>query len=110
MNNILIIVTYFNGMIITLTWCHCSPAKTPARQCILVMGLKEDVDNICSTCDYGTQDGPNSVAPNCDCGTLGATAASVNQSCPITVRDFQVIEATVICIMITFNVECIELK
>ena len=41
-----ILSRHFKLCMLTLTWCHCSPAETPARPCInTAIRAEREVDN-----------------------------------------------------------------
>ena len=73
---------------LTLTWCHCSPAETKARLCTYAISAEHDLDHVASACDGGWQGGADTLS------SFGA-AALLHQGCPVTVRDCQVVAATV---------------
>ena len=77
---------------LTLTWCHCSPAETKARLCTTIISAEHDLDRVGSACDGGRQ---------------GGAAALLHQGCSVTVHDCQVVVGTV---GMGFNVKCIELQ
>ena len=63
---------------LTLTWCHCSPAETKARLCITAISAEHDLDHVAYACDGSWE---------------GGAAALLHQGCPVTVRDCQVVVA-----------------
>ena len=65
---------------LTLTWCHCSPAETKARLCTIATSAEHDLDHVASACDGGWQ---------------GGAAALLHQGCPVTVRYCEVVARTV---------------
>ena len=64
---------------LTLTWCHCSPAETKARLCCTAISAEHDLDHVGSASDGGRQ---------------GGAADLLHQDCPVTVHDCQVVPAT----------------
>ena len=64
---------------LTLTWCHCSPAETKARLCTTAISAEHEPDRVGSACDGGRQ---------------GGAAALFHQDCSVTVQDCQVVEGT----------------
>ena len=66
---------------LTLTWCHCSPAETKARLCKITISAEHDLDHVGSACDGGWQ---------------GGAAALLHQGCPVTVRDCQAVQTITI--------------
>ena len=76
---------------LTLTWCHCSPAETKARLCNTAISAEHDLDHVGSACDGGRQ---------------GGAAALLHQDCSVTVQDCQVVVATC---WAGLDVECGEL-
>ena len=78
-------------MLLTLTWCHCNPADAPTRPCIKAISSEEKVDDIAGAYDGGRQ---------------GVAAAFLHQSCPVAVRDCQLVEVAG---GLGLNVKCSEL-
>ena len=81
----------YPNMLLTLTWCHRTPADTPTRHCIPV---------IC------TEHKLNDVACACYVGGKGVATALLHQGCPVAVYDGQVVEVTGV---MGFNVKCSKL-
>ena len=77
---------------LTLTWCHCFPAGTPAGPCNTAISNEHQLDNVACACYVGWQ---------------GGAAALLHQGCSVTVRNCQVVEETG---GMVFNVKCSELQ
>ena len=80
-------------MLLTLTWCHCTPADTPTSPCISTISTEHQLDNV-ACAGYVSRQG-------------GATAF-LHQSCPVAVRDCQVVVVTPD-ILLGLYVKCSEL-
>ena len=87
-----ILSRHFKLCMLTLTWCHCSPAETKARLCTTAISAEHDLDRVGSACDGGWQ---------------GGATALLHQGCSITVRDCQVVVVTG---GIGLNIKCRELQ
>ena len=81
-------------ILLTLTWCHRTPADTPTRLCITIISLEHQLDD---------------VACACYAGRHGCAAALLHQGCPVAVADCQVVLGTggTPC---QLNVKCSELQ
>ena len=69
----------YRNMLLTLTWCHRTPAETPTSPCIMVIRNEQELDNVASACYVSRQ---------------GGAAAFLHQGCPVAVRDCQVVVET----------------
>ena len=81
------------------TWCHCTPADTPTSRCrqTAQMAVRDEhkVDEVAPASDCRWQGGANTLASDHNIAKSGgATTALLHQSCPVAVRDCQVVEAT----------------
>ena len=85
----------YSKKLLTLTWCHCNPADAPTRSCITAISSEHQVDDIASAYDGGRQ---------------GGAAAFPHQSCPVAVRDCQMVVATVGIPWIFVNIKSSELQ
>ena len=94
-------------MLLTLTWCHCNPADAPTRSCGTAISSEEKVDDIASAYDGGRQGGAHTLASNQNAAIRGGAAALLHQSCPVPIRDCQVVGA--ITGRRRVNVKCSEL-
>ena len=81
-------------MLLTLTWCHCNPADAPTRSCITAISSEHQVDDIAGAYDGGRQGGADTLASNQNVAIRGGAAAFLHQSCPVAVRDCQVVVVT----------------
>ena len=92
-------------MLLTLTWCHRSPAATPTRPCISIISNEHQLDNVACAYYVGRQGGADTLVSDQNVAIRGS-AAFLHQSCPVAVRDCQVVVITVgiICV----NVKCSE--
>ena len=81
------------NMLLTLTWCYCTPADTPTRvSTIPVISTEHQLDDVACAGYVGRK---------------GGAAALLHQGCPVPVRDCQVVVATG---GMGFNVKCSELQ
>ena len=79
------------NVLLTLTWCYCTPADTPARPCNAAIGDEHQLDDV--------------ACAGYVCWQRGSTAL-LHQGCPFTVRDCQVVVVTS---GFGFDVKCSEL-
>ena len=91
-------------MLLTLTWCHCSPADPPTKSFNIVISSEHQVDDIASAYDGGRQGGADTLATN-PSALRGVAAAFLHQSCPVAVRDCQMVPETGGTV---FDVKCSE--
>ena len=63
----------------TWFWCHCPPDNTPPSLWSSVVSNEDELDNVAGACDAVWQ---------------GGATALLQQGCPITVHDFQVVIET----------------
>ena len=105
-------VTFLTGnrnidlILLTFTWCHCNPADTPTSPSTTSISGEHQVDDITSASDGGRQGGADTLASNHNAPIEGA-AALLHQSCPVAVRDCQMVVAAD---GMGLNVKCIELQ
>ena len=90
-------------MLLTLTWCYCTPSDTPTRPCNAAIGDEHQVDDVACACYGSRQGGADTLASNKNVAMRGGAAAPLHQGCPVTVRDCQVVRA-----IIGINVKCSE--
>ena len=81
----------YPNMLLTLTWCHRTPADTPTRICTTGRSAEHQLDDVACACYVGRQ---------------GGAAALLHQGCPVPVRDCQVVVGTG---GMGLNVKCSEL-
>ena len=93
------------NILLTLTWCHRTPADTPTRPCITSISLEHQLDDVACACYVGRKGVADTLASNKNAPGRVA-AALLHQGCPVAVRDCQVVEGTVV---IRLNVKCSEL-
>ena len=106
---------------LTLTWCHCTPADLPTRVSTNIgsaISAEVELDDVALAGDVGRQGGADTLASNLNVAIRGGATALLHQGCPVTVRDCQVVGATndilivifiVIVLILGFNVKCSEL-
>ena len=80
-------------LLLTLTWCHRTPADTPTRPCIKVTSNEYELDNIACAGYIGRQGGADSLVSDHNVALRGS-AALLHQGCPVAVRDCQVVVTT----------------
>ena len=97
-------------MLLTLTWCHCTPADTPTSPCISTISTEHQLDNVACACYLGRQGGADNLISNHNVVRPrgGGAAALLHQGCPVAVRDCQVVVARRL--EGGFNVKCRELQ
>ena len=83
----------YPNILLTLTWCHRTPADTPTRPCITSIGNEHQFDDVACACYVGRK---------------GVATALLHQDCPVAVCDGQVVVDTTVDGMV-FNVKCSEL-
>ena len=80
-------------ILLTFTWCHCTPADTPARiSTITAISNEHQLDNVAFACYVGWQ---------------GGAAALLHQGCPVPVCDCQVV---VVVVAAVCDLKCSELQ
>ena len=94
-------------MLLTLTWCHRTPADTPTRPCISIISNERQLDDVACAGYVGRQGGADTLVSDQNVAIRGGSAAFLHQSCPVAVRDCQVVVTVGIpqCV----NVKCSEL-
>ena len=99
-----------NSTWLVVNTCHRPPADTPTRKCTTAIRGEHQVDGVASA-SYGRwQGGANTLAS--DQNVAIVPTALLHQSCPVAVRDCQVVPVTDGIILgpggIEFNVKCSE--
>ena len=94
-------------LLLTLTWCHCSPAETKSRLCTSAISAEHDLDHVASACDGGWQGGADTLSSNINVSVIVGAAALLHQGCPVTVHDCQVVVDTG---GVRLNIKCSELQ
>ena len=111
----------YPNMLLTLTWCHCTPADTPTSSCIPAISTEHQLDNVACAGYIGRQGGAHSLVSDQNVAIGGGAAALLHQSCPVAVHNCQVVVATnervivilvcrIIIIILSFNVESIKFQ
>ena len=77
--------------LLSYTWCHHTPAGTPACRCNIGVSFEEHVDDIAAAGEVVWQ---------------GGATGLLQQGRPVPIRDIQIVEGTV---GMGLNVECSEL-
>ena len=84
----------YRNILLALTWCHRSPADTPTRHCnTSAISTEHQLDNVACACYVGRQEGAHTLASDHNVAIRGGAAALLHQSCPVAVRDCQVVVA-----------------
>ena len=107
-------------LMLTLTWCHCTPADLPTRVSTNIgsaISAEVELDDVALAGDVGQQGGADTLASNLNVAIRGGATALLHQGCPVTVRDCQVVRATdvgvivivIVLLILGFNVKCSEL-
>ena len=96
----------YSTTLLTLTWCHGTPADTPTRSCIHATSSEHQIDRVAPACYGGRQGGAHTLASNQNVAIRGGTAALLHQRCPVAVCDCQVVIPTV---EMGLNCKCSEL-
>ena len=76
------------------TWCYRTPGNTPTRPCIIAISSENKVDNMAPASDFFWEGGMLKLASNHD-AMQGRATALLQQDCPVTVCDCQVVAGTV---------------
>ena len=97
----------YRNMLLTLTWCHRTPAETPTRHCITGTSDEHQLDDVACACYVSRQGGSDTLASDHNVAIRGRAAALLHQGCPVAVRDCQVVVATG---GMGLNVKCSELQ
>ena len=84
----------YPNMLLTLTWCHCTPADTPTSPCSPGSSTEHQLDNVAFACYVGRQGGVHALVSDQNVATRGGAAAPLHQGCPVPVRYCQVVKAT----------------
>ena len=81
-----------NILLMTLTWCHCTPSDIPTRICDVTISNELQVDDVA-----------------CAQYVIWQFKATflIHQGCPVAVHDSQVVELTVVTAL---NLKCIEVQ
>ena len=74
---------------LTLTWCHRTPAETPTKHCITAICVEEDLHSVAP----GSYDWRQEVGVRRWIST-GVAAAVVHQGCPVPIGDLDIVEPT----------------
>ena len=109
-------------LMLTLTWCDHTPPDPPTSPSICAISAEHQLDNVACACYVGRQGGADTLASNLNVAIRGGATALLHQGCPVTVRDFQVVRATdvgvivivivlliFVLLILSFNVKCSEL-
>ena len=66
------------------TWCHCAPAKTPSKSCMIDIRVEEYFHCIGSRCDSWWPEVRGM-------GWIRVAAAVVHQGCPVPIGDLDIV-------------------
>ena len=94
------------NMLLTLTWCHCTPADIPARFSIIVISNEHQLDNVACAYYIDWKGEAHILVSDHNAAIRGGATALLHQGCPIPIRDCQLVVATG---GMEFNVKCSEL-
>ena len=72
------------------TWCHCTPAETPTRLCIIAICPKKDVH-----CVGGRRDVWRQEEKGTGWFDWGVATAVVHQGCPVPICDLDMVPLTI---------------